>query len=113
SASGLIGREDDDEAYYSFSSLTDPPQIYQTSVSTGETKLWATIDYPVDTSKLEAKQVWYPSKDGTKVSMFLLYPKGIELDGSHPTLLRGYGGFNVSLGADFSSYAVAWVEKGG
>jgi prolyl oligopeptidase len=113
SASGLIGREDDDEAYYAFSSLTSPPQIYQTSVSSGDTKLWATIDYPVDMSELEAEQVWFPSKDGTKVSMFVLHPKGIELDGSHPTLLRGYGGFNVSLGADFSAYAVAWVEQGG
>jgi prolyl oligopeptidase len=113
SASGFIGREDDDEAYYSFSSLTSPPQIYQTSVSTGETKLWATIDYPVDTTKLEARQVWFPSKDGTKVSMFVLHQKGIDLDGSHPTLLSGYGGFNVSLGAEFSAYAVAWVEQGG
>lgn len=113
SASGLIGREDDDEAYYAFSSFTTPPQIYRTSVSTGDTELWAKIEYPVDTSRFESKQVWFPSKDGTRVSMFVVHAKGIELDGSHPTLLYGYGGFNVTLGADFSPYALAWVERGG
>ncbi|MEM7160389.1 MAG: prolyl oligopeptidase family serine peptidase [Myxococcota bacterium] len=110
---GLIGRPDEDEAYFYYTSFTQPPMIYQTSVSTGETGLWETIEYPVDTSQLEDHQVWYESADGTKVSMFVVHKKGLKLDGSHPTLLGGYGGFGVSMTPAFSPAAALWVENGG
>ncbi|MEX1363744.1 MAG: prolyl oligopeptidase family serine peptidase, partial [Nannocystaceae bacterium] len=111
--SGLLGRPDEDAAYFYYTSFTQPPMIYETSVSTGKTRLWETIDYPVDTSTIEDHQVWYESADGTKVSMFIVHQKGLKLDGSHPTLLTGYGGFNVSQTPSFSPSAAAWVERGG
>jgi prolyl oligopeptidase len=111
--SGMLGRADEDEAYFYYTSFAQPPQIYETSISTGKTKLWATIDFPVDTSQIEEKQVWYTSKDGTKVSMFVVHKKGLELDGDNPTLLTGYGGFNVSMTPGFSPSTALWVERGG
>ena len=113
STSGLLGRPDEDEAYFYYTSFVQPPMIYETSVATGKTKLWATIEFPVDTSRIESKQLWYTSKDGTKVSMFVVHQQGITLDGSHPTLLTGYGGFNVSMTPGFSPSAALWVERGG
>lgn len=113
STSGLLGRPDEDEAYFYYTSFTQPPMIYETSVSTGKTRLWETIDYPVDVDAIEDHQVWYESKDGTKVSMFIVHEKGLSRDGSHPTLLTGYGGFNVSRTPAFSPAAAAWVERGG
>jgi prolyl oligopeptidase len=113
SSSGLVGREDDDEAYYYFSSYTTPSRIFRTSVKKGGSDLWASVDVPVDTSQFTAEQVWYPSKDDTKVSMFLVHRKDLPRDGNNPVLLTGYGGFNVSLEPGFSSYTVAWVERGG
>jgi len=111
--SGMLGRGDEDEAYFYYTSFAQPPMIYETSVATGKTKLWATIDVPVDTSRIEEKQVWYTSKDGTRVSMFVVHQKGLVLDGTHPTLLTGYGGFNVSMTPGFSASTAMWVERGG
>jgi prolyl oligopeptidase len=113
SASGLIGRADEDEAYFGYSSFTEVPQIFKTSVASGRTALWEKVDLPVDTSNFLVEQVWFPSRDGTKVSMFVVRSKDTPLDGSAPVLLYGYGGFNVSLTPDFSSRAVVWVEHGG
>ncbi|RMH38995.1 MAG: S9 family peptidase [Deltaproteobacteria bacterium] len=110
---GVRGEPDDDEAYYSFTSFNRPVQIFKTSIRRGNPTLWSQVDVPVDTSAMEVEQVWFESKDGTKVPMFLVYKKGIARDGSHPTLLYGYGGFNVSLTPHFSSTAVVWVEHGG
>lgn len=110
---GLVGNEDEDDAYFSYSSFTEIPQIYRLSVSSGETELWAKIDFPGDTSGFVVEQVWYPSKDGTKVSMFVVRPAGAALDGSHPTILTGYGGFNVSRTPTFAMTIVAWLEMGG
>jgi prolyl oligopeptidase len=109
----VVGEPDRDEAYIWFASFTDAPKIYETSIRTGVTRLWNEVDVPADTSDFEVEQVWYASKDGTKISMFLVHRRGIELDGSHPTLLTGYGGFGVSLTPSFSSGAVLWVEHGG
>src|SRR5690606_33833234 len=111
STSGLLGRPDEDEAYFYYTSFVQPPMIYETSVATGKTKLWATIEFPVDTSRIESKQLWYTSKDGTKVSMFVVHQQGITLDGSHPTLLTGYGGFNVSMTPGFSPSAAQWRSE--
>jgi prolyl oligopeptidase len=113
SASGMLGDPDRDEAYYTFTSFTVPPQVYQTSVARGTSSLWAQIELPIDTSKLKVEQTWYTSKDGTKVSMFVVHQADIPLDGSHPTLLYGYGGFSVDLTPAFSALAVVWLEHGG
>lgn len=113
SASGMIGNPDEDDAYFYFSSFTETTQIYRTSIAKGTTKLWEKVQLPVDTSQFVTEQVWYPSKDGTKVSMFVVRRKDVAMDGDNPTLLTGYGGFNVSLQPSFSTRAVVWVERGG
>lgn len=113
SSSGLFGEPDEDEAYYYFSSYTDTTSIFKTSISTGTTALWERPKVPVDTTKFVTEQVWYPSKDGTNISMFVIRRKDIALDGSAPTMLTGYGGFNVSLTPGFSSRVAVWVEQGG
>jgi prolyl oligopeptidase len=110
---GLGGEPDDDEAYYSYNSFTQPWQIFKTSIKKGTSELWAEVKIPVDTSNMEVKQVWFDSKDGTKIPMFIVHQKGIALDGTNPTLLYGYGGFNVNMRPRFSSSAVTWIENGG
>jgi prolyl oligopeptidase len=113
SASGFIGNEDDDEAYFGFSSFTVPPQVYRTSVATGHTELWSAVDIPVDPEPYVVEQVWYPSKDGTNVPMFLVHRRDLVRDGGNPTLLYGYGGFNVNAAPAFSGFLYAWLERGG
>ncbi|MBC8071373.1 MAG: S9 family peptidase [Deltaproteobacteria bacterium] len=113
SASGMIGEPDEDDAYFYFSSFTVTPQIFKTSIANGTTSLWEKIDLPVDTSKFVTEQLWFPSKDGTRVPMFVVRRKDVELKSDVPTILYGYGGFNVSLQPDFSAGVVAWVERGG
>jgi prolyl oligopeptidase len=113
SASGFSGQEGDDEAFFSFSSFTFPPEIYRTGVASGETEVWARIEVPVDPSRFVVEQVWYPSKDGTQVSMFLVHGRDLERNGENPCLLYGYGGFNVSLTPSFNAYAYPWLEAGG
>lgn len=113
STSGLIGRPDEDDAYFYYTSFAQPPMIYETSVASGKTELWGTIDFPVDVSQIEDHQLWFESKDGTRVSMFVVHKKGLKLDGENPTILGGYGGFNVPLTPAFSPAAVMWAERGG
>jgi prolyl oligopeptidase len=113
SASLPSGRGDDDAAYFSYSSFTQPPQIYKMSVATGKVDLWSEVKLPADTSKVTAKQVWYTSKDGTKVSMFLVHHKAMAPDGKNPTLLTGYGGFALGMTPYFSSSTLVWLELGG
>jgi len=113
STSGMVGNPDEDEAYFSFSSFTQPQQIFKTSVKSGKTSLWDAVKVPVDTSRFVAEQIFYPSKDGTRVSMFLVRAKDLARTGDHPTLLTGYGGFNVNMTPWFSAVAVAWLELGG
>src|SRR5207248_1579063 len=92
-ATNLIGLEDDDEAYFQFSSFTLPRQVFKTQVKTGKSELWAKVDVPVDPTPYVVEQVWYPSKDGTKVSMFLVHRKDAQKNGQNPTLMYAYGGF--------------------
>ncbi len=113
SASGMLGNPDEDDAYYYFSSFTTTPHIFKTSIASGTTTLWEKVELPVDTSLFVTEQVWYPSKDGTKIPMFVVRRKDVELRGDNPTILYGYGGFNVSLEPDFKASVVAWVERGG
>jgi prolyl oligopeptidase len=113
STGGVLGDPDRDEAYFSFTSFTVPNQIYKTSIESGATELWSEVELPIDTRNMVAEQTWYTSKDGTRVSMFVVHQQGIPLDGSHPTLLYGYGGFNIDMTPAFSALAAVWLEHGG
>lgn len=101
------------EVFVEFSSFHIPTVIYRYDTVAGAQSEWARRQVPVDSNQFELKQVWYESEDKTRVPMFLLYKKGLQLNGSNPTLLTGYGGFNLSLTPQFSPQAVVWVEKGG
>lgn len=113
SASGFTGRWESNEAFFSFRSFVTPQTIYRYDVQTGKTELWARPKVPFKSEDFEVKQVWYTSKDRTKVPMFLVHKKGLRADGKLPVLLYGYGGFNVSQTPRFSSSAAIWVEQGG
>jgi prolyl oligopeptidase len=113
SASGASGHWDSDELFISFSSFHVPRTIFRYDIATDEKTVWAKQEVPVDSDSMELKQVWYESKDGTKIPMFILHKKGIELNGKNPTLLSGYGGFNISQTPGFRSSSAAWVEMGG
>ncbi|HEX5855883.1 MAG TPA: prolyl oligopeptidase family serine peptidase, partial [Thermoanaerobaculia bacterium] len=110
---GPVGRDDEDEAYFSFTSYTTPTSIFRTSVKTGATSLYFQVKVPADLSPYTVSQVFYPSKDGTRVSMFLVHRKDLKRDGSARGLLEGYGGFQVALTPDFYSTLLPWLEKGG
>jgi prolyl oligopeptidase len=120
---GSGGRWDRKDVFFGFHSFTVPPSIYHFDLSQthfsqktremGHPPLWAKVDAPVDPSNYEVKQVWYTSKDGTRVPMFIFHKKGIELNGKNPTLLTGYGGFNVSQTPSFVATRYVWLEHGG
>lgn len=112
-SAGMKGQPDLDEAYYSFESFTTPTSIFKTSIKTGKTELWEQVKVPVDASPYTVEQVWYPSKDGTRVSMFLVHRKDIARDGSTPFLLYGYGGFNVNMTPYFRASIYPWLDAGG
>ena len=109
----ISGRWDLDQCFYQFSSFMVPPTIYRYDVSSGAPSEWVRLNIPVHSGDFELKQVWYESKDKTRVPMFLLHRKGLKLDGGNPALLTAYGGFNVSLAPQFSPTAVVWAEQGG
>jgi prolyl oligopeptidase len=110
---GMAGNPEDDAAYYDYTSFTQPAQIFKTAIKTGATKLWAEVKVPVDPKPFVVEQVWYPSKDGTRISMFLVHRKDLPKDGTTPFLLAGYGGFNVNMTPGFSSGLYPWLEAGG
>jgi len=111
--SSLMGNPEDDEAYYSYSSFTTPPTVYETSVKKGGSKVFFEVKVPVDPSPYEVEQVWYPSKDGTKVSMFIVRRKDMKKDGNNAMLLTGYGGFRIVKAPVFKATLYAWLERGG
>lgn len=111
--SGFGGTPNDEETFYSFVDYVAPPTIYRLSLKTGESKSYRAPKPAFDPTQFETKQVFYPSKDGTKIPMYLVYKRGIKLDGSNPTLLYGYGGFGISMLPRFDSTRVAWLERGG
>lgn len=113
SASGFGARWDDEDLYYSFTNYIEPGAIYKYEPSAGTSSLYRRPDIKFDPSLYESKQVFYTSKDGTKVPMIISYKKGIALDGENPTMLYGYGGFNISLTPRFSISNVVWMENGG
>jgi prolyl oligopeptidase len=112
-ASGFAGKKNDPETFYSFSSFATPASFYRYDAKTGESKLTRTSAVKFDPAAYEVKQVFYPSKDGTKIPLFICHKKGLVLDGNNPTLLYGYGGFNISLTPGFSVSRVVWMEMGG
>lgn len=112
-ASGFGGKRTDTETFYMFSSFATPPTIYHYDLLTGANKLFRRSEVKFNPDDYEVKQVFYQSKDGTRVPMFIASKKGIKLDGSNPTLLYGYGGFNISLPATFSISRLMWMEMGG
>ncbi|HWO00897.1 MAG TPA: prolyl oligopeptidase family serine peptidase, partial [Blastocatellia bacterium] len=112
-ASGLGGEWTKDEAFYTFSSFAQPTIIYRYQVSTGKQEEWARSKVPIASDQIEVKQVWYESRDKTRVPMFLVHKKGLKLDGARPVLLTAYGGFNVTLSPAFSAIAALWAEMGG
>ncbi|WP_111308910.1 prolyl oligopeptidase family serine peptidase [Confluentibacter sediminis] len=112
-ASGFSGKKDDHILYYSFTNYNTPSSIYSLHPKTGETDLYWFPQIDFNSNDYESKQVFYNSKDGTKVPMMVTYRKGIELNGKNPTILYGYGGFNISLTPSFSITNAIWMEQGG
>lgn len=113
SAGGFGAKEDADTIYYSFTNYSTPQTIYQMDPDTGESSVYQESGADFDSSQYVSEQVFYTSKDGTKVPMIITHKKGVELDGSNPTILYGYGGFNISLTPSFSIANAAWLEMGG
>ncbi len=111
--SGISGKKTDQEAFYSFSSFTNPGEIYHYNVENGTSTLFKKTTINLNTSDFETKQVFYPSKDGVKIPLFIISKKGLKLDGNNPTLLYGYGGFNINLTPGFSISRMAFLEQGG
>jgi len=109
------GKWDSDQAFFGFQSFTVPPSIYSLAFTENKgPELWARVDAPsVDPSAYEVKQVWFTSKDGTKVPMFVFYRKGLALNGKNPAVLTGYGGFNISLTPSYAGDRYLWLEHGG
>lgn len=110
---GFAGNKDDVDIYFTFTSYTAPPTIYRFGTETGESGLFRSNEFPMDLSQYTSEQVFYPSKDGTKIPMIITYKKGIKRDGNNPTLLYGYGGFNISITPAFSAGRMVFLENGG
>ncbi|MFN7133638.1 MAG: prolyl oligopeptidase family serine peptidase, partial [Myxococcales bacterium] len=113
SVNGVRGLQDQDEAYFDFSSFTQPMQVYRTSIKTGKTELWASVKVPIDPSPYQVEQVWFESKDRTRIPMFVVGRKDLKKNGENPVLLYGYGGFNVSLTPSFRASIYPWLDAGG
>jgi prolyl oligopeptidase len=113
SAGGFGGKLEDTELYYSFTSYVYPPTIFKYNIATGESEVYKKSGVKFDPTQFESKQVFYTSKDGTKVPMIITHKKGLELDGTNPTMLYGYGGFNISLTPNFSTSNIVLMENGG
>jgi prolyl oligopeptidase len=113
SVSGLGGKRKDVETFYSFTGFTNPTTIYRLNMKTGASTVFRQPKVDFDPAGYETRQQFFTSRDGTKVPMFIVSKKGIKLDGSNPTYLYGYGGFNVSITPSFSPANLAWMEMGG
>ena len=111
--SGVSGREDEDEFFYNFTSFARPTTNFRHDVATNKGAVFTAPKVAFDPEAFETRQVFYASKDGTKVPMFITHKKGLKLDGTTPTILYGYGGFDISLTPSFSVANFAWMEAGG
>ncbi len=112
-ASGFNAKKNDKELYFSFTNYYTPSTIYKLNIESGEYKNYWTPSIDFDPNNYESKQIFYNSKDGTKVPMIITHKKGIELNGQNPTILYGYGGFNISRTPRFSVPNIVWMEQGG
>jgi prolyl oligopeptidase len=112
-AHGPHGNQDEDEAYFAFLSFTLPFEIYETSIRTGKTKLHHRVKVPIDPDPYTVEQVFFASKDGTRVPMFIVRRKDLTRDGSAPLYLTGYGGFQAAITPSFDPSIYPWLERGG
>jgi len=113
SASGFGGKKEDKEFYFSFTNYNTPGSSYKYNVETGDYEQYWKPEIDFNPADYESTQVFYPSKDGTKIPMIITHKKGVELNGKNPTILYGYGGFNISLTPSFSIVNPVWMEQGG
>ena len=114
SAVGFGGEHGDTDVFYVYTSMDQPPSIFRYDIAAAKSTLFRAPEIPgFDAGRYESHQVFFKSRDGTRVPMFLVYRKGLKLDGRNPTILYGYGGFNISLAPYFSAARVAWLEQGG
>jgi len=111
--SSIGGEYDSTSAFYLFSSFTTPTSIYRFDIPQSSTTVWESVESSVNPDLYETKQVWYTSKDGTRIPMFLVMRRGLKISGHNPLMLNGYGGFNVSLTPEFSKILFPWVDHGG
>jgi prolyl oligopeptidase len=112
-AGGFGGEADDKFVFYTFTSFTFPPTIYRYDIASKKSTIFRSPEVDFKATDFETKQVFYTSKDGTKVPMFIVYKKGLQLNGKNPTILYGYGGFNVNLNPAFSTFLIPFLEQGG
>ncbi|TKE99417.1 S9 family peptidase [Vibrio kanaloae] len=112
-ASGLGGKKEQTQLYYTFTNYVTPPTIFSFDVESGSSEIYQRSESPFESDQFESEQVFYTSKDGTQVPMLISYKKGLVLDGNNPTMLYAYGGFNVSLTPSFSGTVGSWLELGG
>lgn len=113
SVGGFSGKKNESEAFYSYTSFNTPGEVYKYDLTTNQSTLFFRPEVKFNPDDYQVDQVFYPSKDGTKIPMFIVYKKGMKQDGKNPTLLYGYGGFNISLTPSFSSTRLAFMESGG
>lgn len=112
-ASGFGGNADDKAVFYTFTSFNYPSTIFSYDIASKQSSVFRTPEVDFKATDFETRQVFYPSKDGTKIPMFIVYKKGINLNGQNPTLLYGYGGFNISMNPAFSPLLIPFLEQGG
>jgi prolyl oligopeptidase len=110
---GLGAEWDGSELFYGYSSYTVPPTVYRIDLETGAETLWRRVEADIEPDRYAVRQVTYASGDGTPVTMFVVHPRGIQLDGGNPTYLTGYGGFNISMTPGFARSLFLWLERGG
>ncbi|HLW33841.1 MAG TPA: prolyl oligopeptidase family serine peptidase, partial [Aequorivita sp.] len=113
SAGGFGAKKEEKELYYSFTNYVMPASIYKYDIEGGTSELFIKPEIDFNPENYESQQVFYPSKDGTKIPMIITYKKGLKMDGKNPTILYGYGGFNISLTPSFSIANAVWMEQGG
>lgn len=113
SVAGISGRYDGSELFFRFESFTYPPTVFRYDLGTHQMGVVEQMQVDVDVSRYEVRQVWFNSKDGTRVPMFVIHPQGLELNGDNPTVLCGYGGFNISITPTFLQHPLPFLEAGG
>lgn len=113
SAGGFSGEKEDEFVFYTFTSFTFPPTIYKYNIATGKSEIFRKPEVKFNPEDYVTEQVFYPSRDGTKVPMFIVYKKGLKMNGKNPTMLYAYGGFNVSVTPGFSPTRISWLNHGG